>query len=323
MEITPEILEKLEMLRKKYEATDQDLVTFLDGLFRTKYNTYWDYIQLDTLLTLQNPKTDYPDEEIFIMYHQITELFFKLALHELEQIAFRKDLDIDFFVARTLRINRYFRVLTMSFDVMTKGMEIDQYLEFRNALVPASGFQSVQYRMIEICATDLFYLVQKDKRHLFEDDPSSHSTEELFEHIYWKQGASDMHTGKKTYTLLQFEEKYTEMLLQLAEKFRDKNLWARYKEVIAANGPNERLTNSLKQLDADVNVNWPISHYKTAVQYLMKGDYKARATGGSNWQKYLSPQHQQRVFYPELWTESDLKEWGRKRIEVIYKGEQD
>jgi len=65
----------------------QSLDSYLDGLLLSNYLTYWDYIQVDTLLTLQNPKTDFPDEKIFIMYHQITELYFKLSLHEMEQIA--------------------------------------------------------------------------------------------------------------------------------------------------------------------------------------------------------------------------------------------
>jgi tryptophan 2,3-dioxygenase len=51
----------------------------LDGLLYADFLTYWDYIHLDTLLSLQSPKTPFPDEEIFIIYHQITELYFKLC----------------------------------------------------------------------------------------------------------------------------------------------------------------------------------------------------------------------------------------------------
>ena len=50
------------------------------------FPTYWDYINLDTLLSLQHPVTPFPDEEIFIIYHQTTELYFKLSLHELRQL---------------------------------------------------------------------------------------------------------------------------------------------------------------------------------------------------------------------------------------------
>ena len=74
MEITPEIKDKLEQLHIKYESMGQDMNSYLDGLLYADVTTYWDYIQTDTLLSLQKPKTRFPDEEIFIMYHQITEL---------------------------------------------------------------------------------------------------------------------------------------------------------------------------------------------------------------------------------------------------------
>ena len=66
------ILNKLGALEDKFAAMGQDLSAYLDGLLYADYLTYWDYIHLDTLLSLQNPKTPFPDEENFIMYHQIT-----------------------------------------------------------------------------------------------------------------------------------------------------------------------------------------------------------------------------------------------------------
>ena len=62
----------------------QDLSSYLDGLLYADYRTYWDLIHLDTLLSLQRPQTSFHDEVVFIVYHQITELYFKLTLHELE-----------------------------------------------------------------------------------------------------------------------------------------------------------------------------------------------------------------------------------------------
>src|ERR1043165_3615236 len=126
------IAEKIKLLEDKYAQMGQDLNSYLDGLLLSNYLTYWDYTQVDTLLTLQNPKTDFPDELIFIIYHQITELYFKLSLHELEQIAhngrnvqpnghdlcWKDTLDPQFFVERITRINRYFEALTKSFDIM-------------------------------------------------------------------------------------------------------------------------------------------------------------------------------------------------------------
>jgi len=96
MQFTPEITERLDLLQQKYEAMGQDMASYLDGLLYADFLTYWDYIHLDTLLSLQSPKTPFPDEEIFIMYHQITELYFKLTLHECKQIAAKKILPPSF-----------------------------------------------------------------------------------------------------------------------------------------------------------------------------------------------------------------------------------
>src|SRR5665213_3030953 len=164
MELTPEIEERLQRLQEKYEAMGQDMTSYLDGLLHADFLTYWDYIHLDTLLSLQNPKTSFPDEEIFIIYHQITELYFKLVLHECKQITGAQPLTAEFFTARLKRINQYFEALIQSFGIMVDGMEKEQFLKFRMSLLPASGFQSGQYRMIEIYATDFLNLVAKDKR---------------------------------------------------------------------------------------------------------------------------------------------------------------
>src|SRR6201997_5813572 len=127
MHITPEIEARLQQLQDKYEAMGQDMISYLDGLLYADFLTYWDYIHLDTLLSLQSPKTPFPDEEIFIVYHQITELYFKLMLHECKQITTMQPLTVDFFSARLKRINRYFEALTQSFEIMVEGMEKEQF----------------------------------------------------------------------------------------------------------------------------------------------------------------------------------------------------
>src|ERR1700733_4019732 len=105
MLLKPQLEERLQKLEEKYQAMGQDLYSYLDGLLHADYLTYWDYIHLDTLLSLQSPKTNLPDEEIFIMYHQITELYFKLVLHECKQITEKQQLTADFFATRIKRIN--------------------------------------------------------------------------------------------------------------------------------------------------------------------------------------------------------------------------
>ena len=317
------IEQKIKLLEEKYAQMGQDLDSYLDGLLLSNYLTYWDYTQVDTLLTLQNPKTDFPDEMIFIMYHQITELYFKLSLHEFDQIAnngpdilpngqllgWKTKLEPTFFAERIMRINRYFEALTKSFEIMINGMEKEQFLRYRMALLPASGFQSAQYRMIEIASTDFINLVDKDVRVNFTGKNAS--IEELFKNIYWNKGATELASGKKTLTLNQFEKKYSKKFIAMANDYKTKNLWAKYKSLSAEDQKNQNVINALKNLDVNVNINWPLVHYKSAVRYLQADTADIAATGGTNWQKYLPPRFQKRVFYPELWTKEELENWGK------------
>ncbi len=317
MDLKPEIIERIKLLDAKYQSMGQDLTSYLDGLLYADYLTYWDYIHLDTLLSLQNPKTNIPDEHIFIMYHQITELYFKLCMHEYQQLALKENLDAKFLTSRISRINRYFEALITSFDVMVDGMDPQQFLKFRMSLLPASGFQSGQYRMIEICSANFKQLVAKDVRDKFSDDFNEDDIEKMYEHIYWKAGATELATGKKTLTLIQFEEKYQTQLVQLAKKFKDKNLWSLYKSLSKEEQQNEPLILALRQMDVNVNINWPLSHYKSAVRYLQKDPEDIAATGGTNWQKYLPPRFQKRIFYPELWNDEEKEEWGKAWVKSV------
>ncbi len=322
------LIDKVKLLEDKYAQMGQDLHSYLDGLLLSNYLTYWDYIQVDTLLTLQNPKTDYPDEVIFIMYHQITELYFKLSLHELNQIAnngkeilpngkdngWKEKIDAKFLTERITRVNRYFESLTKSFEIMVDGMEKEQFLRYRMALLPASGFQSAQYRMIEICSTDFINLVDKDVRVNFENKNAS--IEELFENIYWNKGATEIATGKKTLTLKQFENKYGQKFIDLANEYKTKNVWQKYLSLTKEEQEHQPLINALKQLDVNVNINWPLMHYKSAVRYLQQNTQDIAATGGTNWQKYLPPRFQKRIFYPTIWTEEEKADWGKGWVET-------
>jgi len=164
MEITKELQDRLELLNAKYQAIGQDLISYLDGLLYADVTTYWDYIQLDTLLSLQKPKTKFPDEVVFIIYHQITELYFKLALQEFNALGDLSHPNKKEFIDRVTRINRYFEALIKSFSIMVDGMDRDEFLKFRMSLLPASGFQSAQYREIEMYSTDFINLVAIDAR---------------------------------------------------------------------------------------------------------------------------------------------------------------
>ncbi|MEY3099346.1 MAG: hypothetical protein RIS63_234 [Bacteroidota bacterium] len=312
MEITAELKEKLSKLNVKYAALGEDFNAYLEGLLHADVTTYWDYIQLDTLLSLQKPKTSFPDEVVFIMYHQITELYFKLALREFEALGQMTSLNKSHFIDRVGRINRYFDALVKSFEVMIDGMDREEFLKFRMSLLPASGFQSAQYREIEIYSTDFINLVAKDVR---EEMRGVDEIDQLFDHIYWKAGATEVESGKKTLTLIQFEEKYKNHFIALSNHCKDKNLWQVYLRLSKEDQADENVKQVLRQNDTNVNINWPLAHYKSAVKYLARQDKDVTATGGTNWQKYLPPRFQKRIFYPELWTIKEHENWGKMWVE--------
>ena len=297
-----EIVRKLE---KKYEVMGQDLSSYLDGLLYSDYLTYWDYIHLDTLLSLQNPKTSFPDEKVFIVYHQITELYFNLVIHELTQITGHNSLSREFFIARLRRIVNYFRNLVDSFTIMSEGLDKDQFLKFRMALLPASGFQSAQYRLIEIMSTDLVNLVSADERAAVKDA----AIDQLLDRLYWRKGATELASGVKTLTLRQFESKYMKEFREKGEQFSASNLNRTF--LNGFTGDTE-LIELLREFDLLANVYWPLAHMRSAGRYLRKDPEDIRATGGTNWQKYLPPRFQRIIFFPTLWTDSEQTDWGKR-----------
>ena len=307
-EIDQNILDRIQQLEEKYKVMGQDMPSYLEGLLYTDYLKYWDYINLDSLLGLQQPKTTMPDEMIFIAYHQITELYFKMARSEMDQIHAHKHPDADFFIARVKRINNYFEHITHSFNIMTEGMEREQFLKFRMSLLPSSGFQSGQYRMIEIAATNMINLVQLEERAQFDEKSS---VAEMYKKIYWMVGATELSSGKKTLTLEHFEEKYSDEFVRLGERTKETNFAALFKVHYQNDTKAEELKAELKKFDLLANVEWPLAHYKTAVKYLQKDPEDIKATGGTNWQKYLPPRFQKVIFFPDLWTVEEQSEWGK------------
>lgn len=309
MEIDPNTAARIKKLEEKFRNSGQDLNSYLDGLLHDRYLTYWDYIHLDTLLSLQIPRTHFPDEEIFIGYHQITELYFKLLLHEIRQILDDKLQEADFFRRKMERINRYVEILIHSFDVMIKGMDREQFLAFRMSLLPASGFQSAQFRMIELYSTPMHHLVHAPVRDQFsEEDP----LEVLFEQLYWKKGATDLASEEKTLTLRQFEYRYTPRFMRIAREVSGNTLYHKYVKLPEQEKNNALLIKELRTFDININVNWLLKHMGAAYRYLNTEKGKEiSATGGTNWKQFLPPTFQKVQFFPNLWTQIESENWGR------------
>ena len=83
----------LKAIEEKYKKLGVPLNSMLEGLLWSSPITYWDYIQTDALLGLQTPRTTHPDEMVFIMYHQINELLFKMVLWEIDQVATSEEIN--------------------------------------------------------------------------------------------------------------------------------------------------------------------------------------------------------------------------------------
>lgn len=295
-----EIVSRIE---DKYKAIDQNPDVHLEGLVWANPITYWDYILPDALLGLQIQRTTQPDEMVFIMYHQINELLFKMILWEINQVSNSTEVSAPFFTEKLMRVSRYFDMLSSSFDIMGDGMDKAQYMNFRNTLTPASGFQSAQYRQIEIASTELINLIDYRFRATIDrNTPYEHA----FEHMYWQAAGKDHATGKKNTLLVNFEKRYKTELIDKMQYYNTTNLWTRFKQLPDAVKNDAELIKAMRHYDYTVNVSWVMAHYHAAGKYLGN----AEATGGSDWRKYMHPKYQRRIFFPELWSKEELENWG-------------
>ncbi len=307
--IDPKILEQL---KEKFDDMGQDVNAHLKGLLENTPITYWDYIQTDALLGLQIQRTRWPDEMVFIVYHQINELLFKMILWEIEQVAFKEDLTTTFFADRLDRISRYFDMLTSSFEIMGKGMEVEQYMKFRHTLTPASGFQSAQYRMVEFASTELINLIDiRFRATIDRDTPFSHA----YDHLYWQAAGKDHKTGEKSTLIRLFDERYMEDFITFMKRYNTHNIALKFKSLPEEDQKDIKLINAMRHYDHTVNVQWVMAHYNTAGHYLDGGKEKAEATGGSDWRKYMHPKYQKRIFFPFLWSDEEIKDWGITNLE--------
>ncbi len=295
----------LEAIEEKYKTLGVPLNTMLEGLLWSTPTTYWDYIKTDALLGLQVPRTTEKDEMVFIMYHQVNELLFKMILWEINQVAQEDQISAKKFSKHLARVSRYFDMLTTSFAVMQDGMDVEQYLKFRNTLAPASGFQSAQYRKIEFASTELINLIDARFRDTIDRDTPFKNA---FNHLYWQAAGKNYETGEKSILLRLFEKKYMGDFIDFMEDYNEINLAKKFKQLPEETQKDKDLINAMRHYDHTVNVKWVMAHYHAANKYLGDGDIEA--TGGSNWQKYMHPRYQRRIFFPELWSKEELENWG-------------
>jgi tryptophan 2,3-dioxygenase len=282
----------LKKLQARYGERAPD---YIEGAAIRREVTYDDYIHTDTLLSLQKPLTDFHDEVTFLIYHQQTELWFRLCLHEMEagiEALLEEPANIPGAMEAATRMNRILKFLTQSFDILIDGLSTEEFMEFRMAFGASSGFQSAQFRAIELMAG----LERHDKE----------TKEETF---YWERAARDKETGEPTLTLLNFKEKHLHWLNVIYENRKPYSLrhaFAKvlhdkkiaYTDAFAPKTPAEirDLAEELVKLDKSI-IDWKGSHYVAAAKHLAKAP---RGTGETNWKEYLSRSIKEEHYFPEL-----------------------
>ncbi len=131
-------------MSKPYNPADEGAQMSFDGRM-----SYGDYLQLGSILNAQHPRSSAHDELLFIVQHQTSELWLKLALHEID--AARESIHQDNLqpaFKMLARVSRIFEQLNNAWDVL-RTLTPSEYTEFREDLGQSSGFQSHQYRLIE------------------------------------------------------------------------------------------------------------------------------------------------------------------------------
>ncbi len=257
----------------------------------TESLSYGQYLNLDKLLDAQHPLSYQHDEMLFIVIHQVSELWMKLVLHELTAIidCVRRD-DLGPTFKMLARVSTIQQQLLQSWDVLATITPSD-YSAFRNTLGKSSGFQSRQYRLIEF----LIGNKNADMIKVFRTDPESHEQLER---------------------ALRSPSLYDEVLRLLSRRgfdlppeSVDRDFTQPYrssKQVAAAwlsvyhNAEKEwdlyQLAERLTDLDYKFQL-WRFAHVKTVERII---GYK-RGTGGTGGVSYLTKALELK-FFPELWT---------------------
>jgi tryptophan 2,3-dioxygenase len=129
---------------KPYDPSEEGAQMSFDGRM-----SYGDYLQIDTILNTQKPLSTAHDEMLFIIQHQTSELWMKLAVHELHAArAAMQENRLEPAFKMLARVARIFEQLNNAWDVL-RTMTPSEYTQFRETLGQSSGFQSYQYRQIE------------------------------------------------------------------------------------------------------------------------------------------------------------------------------
>lgn len=253
--------------------------------------SYGQYLQLDKILSAQQPVSYEHDEMLFIVIHQASELWMKLCLHELAGALdhIRRD-DLGPSFKMLSRVSRIQAQLTQSWDVLAT-MTPAEYSAFRNQLGRASGFQSYQYRMLEFMIgnrnADMIAVHQRDPEayNALQRTLNSPSLYDESLRLLSRRGFEIPETCLDRDWSQPYQPNKQVAAAWLAVYHSIDDHWDLYE-----------LAEKLVDLDMKFQL-WRFSHMKTVERII---GYK-RGTGGTGGVSYLAKALELR-FFPELWT---------------------
>jgi len=251
--------------------------------------TYGKYLGLEKLLAAQTPLTDKHDEMLFIIQHQTSELWMKLAIHELTSArdAIRKD-TLPAAMKMLARVSRIFEQLNSAWDVL-RTLTPDEYTAFRDAFGAGSGFQSWQYREIE------FLLGNKAARHL--ETHKGHAAYERLENVLNAPSLYDEVTALLAKRGFKIETTHLERDVSQNYAANDsvRSAWLSIYQTPKAHWDLFEMAEKLVDFE-DYFRRWRFNHVTTVERVI---GFK-RGSGGTSGVNYLKAMLDV-VLFPELW----------------------
>ncbi|WP_255461986.1 tryptophan 2,3-dioxygenase [Pseudalkalibacillus hwajinpoensis] len=252
--------------------------------------TYGEYLNLDKILAGQNRLSDHHDEMLFIVIHQVSELWMKLILHELRGAieAIEKD-ELSTAFKMLARVSKTQTQIIQAWDVLST-LTPSEYMQFRDSLGQASGFQSYQYRMIEFALGYKTPHVLK----IYEKDKELH--EELKD-AYQEPGIYDVAIKALSRAGLPIDKDVLDR--DVTETYRKNDsvmqAWLTVYRDVETYWDLYELAEKLVDIE-DWLQQWRFRHMKTVERII---GFK-QGTGGSSGVGYLKKVLDHR-FFPELW----------------------
>ncbi|MGY0692574.1 tryptophan 2,3-dioxygenase [Virgibacillus sp. FSP13] len=252
--------------------------------------TYGDYLQLDTLLSSQKRLSDHHDEMLFIIIHHVSELWLKLIIHETKaaiQMIEQDDLQASFKMLS--RVSKVQTQIIQAWDVLST-LTPAEYMEFRDSLGNASGFQSYQYRLVEFVLGYKTPYIMK----IYKKNPEVHA---ILEEAYKKPGLYDV--AIQALSRNGFSINPTVLNRNFSKTYQKdasvENAWLRVYQDVDSYWDLYQLAEKLVDIE-DWFQQWRFRHMKTVERII--GHKKG--TGGSSGVGYLK-KVLDHYFFPELW----------------------